>query len=87
VKRWAAAFPDKEALIDANTRLTWLEYKNMMDRMALNFLELGIKKGDLVVAQVSNCVQAVIAEFALARIGACMSPLPCSGGSMSWTMC
>jgi len=79
IKRWARAFPDKEALIDAKTRLTWSQYKTMVDRIALNFLELGIKRDDLVVTQIPNCVEAVIAEFGLARIGACVVPL-----AMQW---
>jgi acyl-CoA synthetase (AMP-forming)/AMP-acid ligase II len=79
IKRWAVAFPNKEALIDVKTRLTWSQYKTMMDRMALNFLELGIKKDDLVVTQIPNCVEAIITEMALARIGACVVPL-----AMQW---
>ena len=79
IKRWANAFPDKEALIDVNTRLTWSQYNTMMDRMALNFLELGIKKDDLVVTQIPNCVESIITEMALARIGACIVPL-----AMQW---
>lgn len=79
IKRWAAAFPDKEALIDSRTRLTWSQYRTMMDRMALNFLELGIKRDDLVVTQIPNCVEAIITEMALARIGACVVPL-----AMQW---
>jgi len=79
IKRWAAAFPDKEALIDIRARLTWSQYKTMMDRMALNFLELGIKRDDLVVTQIPNCVEAIITEMALARIGACVVPL-----AMQW---
>lgn len=75
VKRWAAAFPNKEALVDNRTRLTWSQYKTMMDRLALNFLELGIKRDDLVVTQIPNCVEAIITEMALARIGACVVPL------------
>lgn len=79
IKRWASAFPDKEALIDVKTRLTWSQFRTMVDRLALNFLELGIKRDDLVVAQIPNCVEAVITEFALARIGACVVPL-----AMQW---
>lgn len=79
IKRWASSLPDKEALIDAKTRLTWSQYKTMMDRIALNFLELGIKRDDLVVTQIPNCVEAIIIEFALARIGACVVPL-----AMQW---
>lgn len=79
IERWARTFPDKEALIDQNTRLTWSQYKTMMDRMALNFLEMGIKRDDFVVTQIPNCVEAIITQMALARIGACIVPL-----AMQW---
>ncbi|HPQ44672.1 MAG TPA: class I adenylate-forming enzyme family protein [Syntrophales bacterium] len=79
IKRWGNTFPDKEALIDPNTRLTWSQYKTMMDRMALHFLKLGIKRDDLVVTQIPNRVEAIIIEMALARIGACIVPL-----AMQW---
>ena len=76
VKRWGSTFPEKEALIDSRRRLTWSELRTMMDRMALNFLELGLKRGDLVVVQSPNSIEAVVTEFALARIGACVVPVP-----------
>ncbi len=79
IKRWAEALPDKEALIDSKTRLTWSQYGVMMDRMALHFLELGIKRDDLIVTQIPNCVEAIMTEMALARIGACVVPL-----AMQW---
>ena len=79
IKRWANAFPNKEALIDGKSRFTWSQFGTMMDRMALNFLELGIERDDLVVTQIPNCVEAVILEFALARIGASVVPL-----AMQW---
>lgn len=79
IKRWGNAFPDKEALIDPNTRLTWSQYKTMMDRMALHFLALGIKRDDFVVTQIPNRVEAIITQMALARIGACIVPL-----AMQW---
>jgi acyl-CoA synthetase (AMP-forming)/AMP-acid ligase II len=76
IKRWGAALPDKIALIDSKKRLTWSQYSRMVDRMALHFLDLGLKRGDLVIAQIPNSVEAVVMEFALARIGACVVPLP-----------
>lgn len=79
IKRWAVSFPDKEALIDSRSRLTWAQYKTMMDRMALNFLEIGIRRGDFVVTQLPNCVESIIIQMALARIGACIVPL-----AMQW---
>ncbi len=75
IKRWAGNFPDKEALIDPVSRLTWAEYHRMMERIALHFQEMGLKKGDLVVAQIPNCVEAVVIQMALARIGACIVPI------------
>jgi len=79
IKRWAKAFPEKEALIDPEKRLTWSKYQTMVDRIALNFLSLGIKRDDLVITQIPNCVEAVIIEMALARIGACVVPI-----AMQW---
>jgi non-ribosomal peptide synthetase component E (peptide arylation enzyme) len=76
IKRWGAALPDKVALIDPKKRLTWAQYSLMMDRLALHLLDLGLRRGDLVIAQIPNSVEAVVLEFALARIGACVVPLP-----------
>lgn len=76
IKRWGAALPDKVALVDPRKRLTWSQYRLMMDRLALHFLDLGLGRGDLVIAQIPNSVEAVVLEFALARIGACVVPLP-----------
>ena len=75
IKRWAENFPDKEALIDPVSSFTWSEYDRIVDRIALHFLELGLKRGDLVVAQIPNSAEAIIIEMALARIGACTVPI------------
>jgi len=73
--RWAANYPDLEAIVDVNHRLTWAQYKKMVDRLALNFLELGIKKGDVVTAQLPNSVEFCCITMALSRIGAIMNPV------------
>ena len=43
----AQKYPDKEAVVDSKNRLTWLEVKRYSDRLALKFLELGIKREEL----------------------------------------
>ncbi len=75
--RWARCYPDKEALIEINSgnRLTWAQYKIMSDRLALNFIKMGIKKGDIVMVQIPNSIEFCCINMGLARIGAVMSPV------------
>lgn len=54
--------------------LTYAEFGARADRLAAGFTEFGIRKGDKVVVQLPNCVEFVLALFALARIGAVMVP-------------
>ncbi|MDZ4246518.1 MAG: o-succinylbenzoate--CoA ligase, partial [Dehalococcoidia bacterium] len=37
----AELYPDKEAVVDSKTRLTWAEARVWIDRLALGLLELG----------------------------------------------
>ena len=76
----AARAPDKEAIVDQPNkealmglkplRLTWTEFIKLRDRLAINFLEAGIKPEDVVYMQIPNCVEFVIMHMALHRIGA-----------------
>ena len=51
----AEKYPEKEALVDSfGTRLTWAEAKRWMDRLALGFVELGIKRDEVIVFQLPN---------------------------------
>jgi len=40
----AAQYPDKEAIVDSKTRLTWAQVKHLTDRIAGNLLELKIRR-------------------------------------------
>ena len=63
--------PNKEAIMGIKPmRLTWKEFKNKIDRLALNFLEFGIKSEDVVFLMMPNCIELILAEMALERIGA-----------------
>jgi len=75
--RWARSFPEKDALIEINTskRITWAQYKILSDRLSLNFTEMGINKGDLVLVQIPNSIEFCLINLALARIGAVMVPV------------
>jgi acyl-CoA synthetase len=78
--------PDAVAVVDppnrteltsgAPLRLTYTETKQAMDRLAGGLLEAGVKKDDIVMAQLGNTVELVMVYLAAARIGAIVSPLP-----------
>ncbi|MDP2645705.1 MAG: AMP-binding protein [Desulfobacterales bacterium] len=67
--RNAAAYPDKEALVDEKTRLTYSRLRDKADQLAAGLLELGLGKGDCVVLQLPNCIEFAYAYFACQRIG------------------
>ncbi|MFQ5826453.1 MAG: AMP-binding protein, partial [Dehalococcoidia bacterium] len=67
--RNARQYPDQEALVDGRNRLTWAECQQWIDRMALGFLELGLKKDDVMVAQLPNYVELNLARVACEKAG------------------
>jgi non-ribosomal peptide synthetase component E (peptide arylation enzyme) len=57
-------------------RLTYAGAKTATDRLANALLGAGIGKDDIVMVQLPNIVELVVAFLACARIGAILSPLP-----------
>ncbi len=80
-----AAQGDREALIDAPNRealtgtrprrLTYAEADTAVDAMVAAFTRLGVARGDVVVTQLPNVVEGVLAFLACARMGAILSPV------------
>ena len=48
VEKWAHETPDAEALVFGDERLSFGEFKSAMDRIALAYLDIGVRKGDRV---------------------------------------
>jgi len=65
----ASKYPDKEALADFRNSFTWAQAKLWSDRVALGFLELGLKKDDVVVTQLPNICENMLISHALERAG------------------
>lgn len=65
----AQKLPEKEALVDDRSRLTFSDLKDKVDRLATGLLNLGLKKGDTVLLQLPNWAEFVYCFFALQRIG------------------
>lgn len=71
----ARDFPDKEAFVDSRMRLTWSQAKRWTDRMALAFLELGIKKDEVVVIQLPPSAELCLARHACEKAGLVFLPI------------
>ncbi len=68
-ERCARERPEKEAVVDGRTRLTWLEVKTLSDRIALGFLKLGVKRDEVIAAQLPNWVENFVLWVALNKAG------------------
>ena len=73
--RGGRKFPDKEALVYGEIRLTYKQLNARINQLAHALLDLGIKKGSKVAILSFNCNQFIEAYFALAKIGGVAVPL------------
>ncbi|MBU2497551.1 MAG: AMP-binding protein, partial [Proteobacteria bacterium] len=65
----ARDFPDREALVDSKTRLTWSQAKQIIDRLALGFLDLGIGRDEMIVLQLPPMVEGILLRVACEKAG------------------
>lgn len=68
--------PERPAIIDSAGTLTYREFDDLLDRLALGLLRLGIAQEDRVGLQMPNWREFLLLRFALAKIGAIAVPLP-----------
>lgn len=70
------AFPDKEALVAGDERLTYTQLWDQAERIAGNLSSLyGIQKGDRVAVLLANSIEFALLVFACARVGAILVTL------------
>lgn len=65
-------YPEKDAMVftDLNYRITYKEFKNLIDEIAKALIALHIKKGEHIGIFAVNCPEWVILQFASAKTGA-----------------
>ena len=73
--RTAERFPEHEALIFRDVNISYRELDALVHSFANALLDLGIGRGQVVCLLMSNRPEFVICWFALARIGAIISPM------------
>ncbi|MGO9314363.1 MAG: AMP-binding protein [Syntrophobacteraceae bacterium] len=70
--RNAREFGDREALVDSKHRLTWSEAKNLMDAIAISWVEMGIPRDARIIIQSPNSVFGFLSRIACEKAG-CIS--------------
>lgn len=74
LERSAARYPQRTALIFENTRVSYKEFKDQVDRLATALAGLGVTRESRVATMLPNLPQTVIAYYAIQRLGAVASP-------------
>jgi acyl-CoA synthetase (AMP-forming)/AMP-acid ligase II len=70
VEKWADAGPDADALVFGEEKLTWHQFKEQMDAIALAYLEIGIEKGDRVALLSMARNEFLTTYMAAGKVGA-----------------
>ncbi|MBD3353048.1 MAG: AMP-binding protein [Candidatus Lokiarchaeota archaeon] len=66
VEKW----PNDNLMWFLETWVTYKEFKDMVDSFATYLDSIGVKKGDVVAIHLPNCIQYVVAYYAITSIGA-----------------
>ena len=74
-RRTAQRLPDKTAIIDGATTLTFAEFDAVVDRTAAAIDAAGLGKGDRLALLSHNCWQFAVLDFAAARVGVVLVPI------------
>ena len=86
--RNALLYPNREALVFNNIRLSHTQYKEKCDQLAAGLILSGIEKGDRVGVVAHNCHEYVILYGAAAKIGAIVLSVNCRSqpGEMEYVL-
>ena len=71
----AEYYPDKEAVVFEDTRLTYKELNARVNRFAHALGDLGYKKGDGLAVMADNCAKYLEVYFGAAKLGVIVTPL------------
>jgi long-chain acyl-CoA synthetase len=71
----AERWPENVAVVFRDVSLTYRELEALTERFAHALRELGIRHGDKVCLLTTNCPEYIMAFYAIARVGAVVSPM------------
>jgi len=70
VEHWAEQKPDAEAMVFEDTRMSWKQFRDEVDKAALALLALGVRRGDPVAMVSMGRPEFMITFMAASKIGA-----------------
>jgi acyl-CoA synthetase (AMP-forming)/AMP-acid ligase II len=74
-RKSALRFPDKEAVVFEDARLTYRKLNNRVNRLSNALSKIGLKKGDRVTVLAENTHKYLETYFAAAKMGISVTPL------------
>ena len=88
VKGNAQVFPDRLAVVDEDRRLTFKQFFDLVNRLAVGLRKEGIKRGDRIAIMSRNNLESFALYFASARCGAILVPINTrlSGGEIEYVL-
>ncbi|MDR9792097.1 class I adenylate-forming enzyme family protein [Aeribacillus pallidus] len=75
IEESAKKFKDRVAFAEGDNFYTFEDMNQSSLRLARHFIQLGLKKGDAISAQLPNCWEFVVVHLAASRIGLVFNPL------------
>ncbi|MFX1329623.1 MAG: AMP-binding protein [Promethearchaeota archaeon] len=75
LRNTANKYPKSQAIYFEGFRITYEELDQLVDQFATALSKMGIKKGDVVLIDLPNVPQFIIAYYAIVRIGAIANPI------------
>ncbi|MFH1090561.1 MAG: AMP-binding protein, partial [Pseudomonadota bacterium] len=67
--------PDKEAVVDADRRLSYRQLNHRVNRLSRGLESLGLKYGDRISILAYNCLEFIEVIMAAAKLGLILVPL------------
>jgi acyl-CoA synthetase (AMP-forming)/AMP-acid ligase II len=71
----AAQGPDREFLVYEEVTLTYGQVVDWVDRTASDLVVQGLRRGDRLLVQLPNCLEALIYQLAAFRVGVVVAPV------------
>lgn len=75
LRRTAARYPNKSALIAGDVRMSYQEFDDAVNRAGHNLTSRGVTRGDRLALLSHNSIQYVILAFAAAKLGVVLVPI------------
>lgn len=75
--KWARIKPNDIGLIDADEGkyITWQQFENMINLYALEFMDMGLQKGDIMITMLPMVPELIFMEYACFKLGIIACPL------------